>query len=274
MNDRVAGQQSVARAVDVLFCFTADRPALRATDVAAQLGLNRTTAWRYLQSLLGTGLVRELGDGRFALGPRTVSLAEAYTAQWGDLSAAAGAALVRLRDAVGETAALHLRQGWSRIVVRQVEARHELHRTYRDLGVPIPLLRGAPSLVMLANLPAPEQAAYLDAELPDEVGSGGRAALDEDLSRIRLRGWAVSEGSRVPGVASVAVVLRDGAGTVLGAVNVTGPAERVGRLELEAVGAEVTSAARWIEHHVLGVGDEPADPTRPDGPGETSNPPS
>lgn len=257
MNERVAGQQSVVRAVEVLFAFTAEQPSLRAADVASQLGLNRTTAWRYLQTLAATGLVRDLGEGRFGLGSRTVSLAEAYTAQWGDLSAAAGAALVRLRDAVGETSALHLRQGWSRIVVRQVEARHELHRTYRDLGVPLPLVHGAPSLAILAALPQPERTAYLDGEL----GEGAeREAVEADLELIARRGWAVSEEARVPGVASVAAALTDSGGTVLGAVNITGPVERVAHLDLDEVGAEVTAAARWIERNVLGVDGPPGPP--------------
>lgn len=257
MNERVAGQQSVVRAVEVLFAFTADQPSLRAAEVAARLGLNRTTAWRYLQTLTATGLVRDLGDGRFGLGSRTVSLAEAYTAQWGDLSAAAGAALVRLRDAVGETSALHLRQGWSRIVVRQVEARHELHRTYRDLGVPLPLLHGAPSLAILAALPPAEQAAYLDGQLRP---GPERQALEAELAQIVRRGWAVSEESRVPGVASVAAALTDSSATVLGAVNITGPLERVATMDLDEVGAEVTGAARWIERTLLGVGDPPPGP--------------
>lgn len=252
MNERVAGLQSVVRAVEVLFAFTAEQPSLRAVDVASRLGLNRTTAWRYLQTLATTGLVRDLGEGRFGLGSRTVSLAEAYTAQWGDLSAAAGAALFRLRDAVGETSALHLRQGWSRIVVRQVEARHELHRIYRDLGVPLPLLHGAPSLAILAALPRSEQTAYLDGELDR---GPEREALEADLTSIGQRGWAVSQESRVPGVASVAASLIDSSGTVLGAVNITGPVERVTHMDLDEVGAEVTTAARWIERHVLGVDD-------------------
>ncbi|GAA5165760.1 IclR family transcriptional regulator [Ornithinimicrobium tianjinense] len=254
MNERVAGQQSVARAVEVLFAFTADQPSLRAAEVASRLGLNRTTAWRYLQTLAATGLVRELGEGRFALGSRTVGLAEAYTAQWGDLSAAAGAALVRLRDAVGETSALHLRQGWSRIVVRQVESRHELHRTYRDLGVPLPLLHGAPSLAILAALPLSEQRAYLDGELRP---SADRSSLEAELARIRERGWAVSQESRVPGVASVAAALTDRSRTVLGSVNITGPQERVALMDLDEVGREVVAAAGWIEANVLGVADLP-----------------
>ena len=118
---RLPGQQTVRRAVEVLLCLEGDRPPLTAAEVAARLGMNRTTAWRYLQTLAETGLARDLGGGRFSLGARTVGLAEAYTRQWGEVDLVAGAALVRLRDEVGETAALHLRQGWSRVVVRQVE---------------------------------------------------------------------------------------------------------------------------------------------------------
>lgn len=251
MNEmRVPGQQSVRRAIDVLFCL--DRPdperaTLRtAAEVATSLGLNRTTAWRYLQTLAATGLVRDLGDGRFGLGARTVSLAEAYTRQWGDLEAVAGAALIRLRDAVGETAALHLRQGGSRVVVRQVESHHELHRTYRDLGQPISLLSGGPSLAILAALPERERTAYLDAHAEPAV----RDDLKRTLTETATQGYAVSRGSRVPGVASVAAAVRDPAGHVIAALNVTGPQERLPQDRTAEIAAQVTAAAAWVEEQI------------------------
>jgi DNA-binding IclR family transcriptional regulator len=253
---RLPGQQSVWRAVDVLFCFDADRPSLTAAEVAEALGMNRTTAWRYLQTLTGTGLVHEIGDGRFGLGARTLSLAGAYTSQWAELEALAGTALLRLRDAVGETAALHLRQGWSRVVVRQLESRHELHRTYRDVGVPISLLAGAPSRAILAQLPERELDAYLDAHVP-HLSTGElagepteRAELERQLQQIRDDGFALSRGARVPNVASVAAAIRDRAGRVLGAVNVTGPADRLPESEVGRVATEVTQAARWVERQL------------------------
>jgi DNA-binding IclR family transcriptional regulator len=257
---RLAGQQSVWRAVDVLFCFEADRPSLTAAEVAEALGMNRTTAWRYLQTLTRTGLVREVGDGRFSLGARTLSLAGAYTSQWAELEALAGTALLRLRDAVGETAALHLRQGWSRVVVRQLESRHELRRTYRDVGVPISLLTGAPSRAILAQLPERELQAYLDAQVPHRstAESGGesteRAELEQQLEQIRKDGFALSRGARVPNVASVAAAIRDRQGGVLGAVNVTGPADRLPESEVGRVAAEVTEAARWVERQLAASG--------------------
>jgi DNA-binding IclR family transcriptional regulator len=243
---RLPGQQSVWRAVDVLFCFDADRPTLTAAQVAERIGMNRTTAWRYLQTLAGTGLVREVGDGRFGLGARTLRLAGAYSSHWAELEAVAGTALLRLRDEVGETAALHLRQGWSRVVVRQLESRHELHRTYRDIGVPISLLVGAPSRVILAALPPDELALYLDAQ----GGTVDRGAVERDLDEIRVSGFAVSRGARVPNVASVAAVVRNPQGEVLGAVNVTGPEERLLAAGVDPVATRVTGAARWVERQL------------------------
>ena len=250
---RLAGQQTVRRAVDVLLALADERSALSAGEVAARLGLNRTTTWRYLQTLAQTGLVADLGEGRFALGSRTVGLAEAYTRQWGEVDLVAGAALVRLRDEVGETAALHLRQGWSRVVVRQVESRHELHRTYRELGRPISLLLGAPSLAILAGLPVPELRRYLDDRRAVDGTEPDRAALSAELAAIRAAGYATSRGARVRGVASVAAALREPGGQVIGAVNVTGPAHRLPEDAVEGVAAAVTAAAAWIENR-LGAG--------------------
>lgn len=245
---RVPGQQSVRRAIDVLFCFDAAAPSLSAAEVAQRLGMNRTTAWRYLQTLASTGLVRDLGEGRFGLGARTVSLAEAYTRQWGELEAVAGAALVRLRDEVEETAALHLRQGSSRVVVRQVESHHELHRTYRDLGQPISLLTGAPSRAILAALPDEERRTFLDAH----AEGASRRELDRVLSEVQERGYASTHGSRVAGVSSVAAAIRDPSGAVIAAVNVTGPEDRLPAARTEAVARHVTAAARWIEQQLAG----------------------
>jgi DNA-binding IclR family transcriptional regulator len=244
---RLSGSQAVRRAIDVLFCLDADTPSLTAAEVATRLDINRTTAWRYLQTFVGTGLVRELGEGRFALGVRCVSLAEAYTSQWGEIEAVAGAALVSLRDRVGETAALHLRQGWTRVVVRQVESRYELHRTYRELGQPISLLDGAPSRAILAALAPVDCAAYLDAHLDD---ADRRAHVEQVLTEVRAHGFAQTRGDRVRDVASVAAAVRDPHGDVVGALNVTGPAHRLLPGRVAEIAGEVTAAAAWVEEQL------------------------
>lgn len=240
--------QSVKRALDVLLAFEATEPVQTPAQIAARLGLNRTTAWRYLATLTASGLVRELPGGRFALGGRTVGLAESYAHQWGRFGSAGGIALVRLRDATGETAALHIRQDWTRVPLRQVESQQELHRTYRDLGEPVSLVVGSPSLAILANLSAQEQETYLESHA--DLDEGGRSRLLQQLSRVRRQGYATSEGARAPGVSSVAAPVSDHHGKVLGAINITGPEQRFTKSSLPRFITEVTAAARWIEEQL------------------------
>jgi DNA-binding IclR family transcriptional regulator len=241
--------QSVKRALDVLFLFDPGEPALTPAEVASRLGLNRTTAWRYLQTLVASGLVRELSEsGRFALGGRTVALADAYTRQWGEFSVVGGIALLRLRDRTGETAALHLRQGWSRVVLRQVESLQELHRTYRDLGDPISLLLGSPSLAILGHLPPGERTAYLDSHT--DLDAPVRISVEQSLATIRARGYATTESHRTPNVSSIAAPVRDRQGVVLGAVNITGPDLRFTDEAVAGWVPEVVATAAWIEDNL------------------------
>lgn len=240
--------QSVKRALDVLVAFEAAEPVQTPAQVASRLGLNRTTAWRYLVTLAASGLVRELPGGRFALGGRTVALAESYTHQWGRFGSAGGVALVRLRDATGETAALHIREGWTRVPIRQVESQHELHRTYRDLGEPVSLLVGSPSLAILANLSEQEQASYLDSHA--DLAPEGRDEVLRRLAGVRAQGYATTEGARAPNVSSVAAPVRDRHGRVLGAINVTGPEQRFTADSVPRFIAEVTGTAGWIEEQL------------------------
>ena len=53
------------------------------------------------------------------------------------------------------------------------------------------------------------------------TSSASRAALEDELARVRARGWALADEELAPGVRSVAVPVRDGTGTVRAAMNVT-----------------------------------------------------
>ncbi len=56
--------------------------------------------------------------------------------------------------------------------------------------------------------------------LPRYIGKT-REALDEELTQVRARGWAIADEELAPGVRSIAVPVRDGTGTVRAAMNVT-----------------------------------------------------
>ncbi len=101
--------------------------------------------------------------------------------------------------------------------------------------------------------------AYLDAHADDGV----RGDLERTLAETVAQGYAVSRGARVPGVASVAAAIRDPAGQVIAALNVTGPQERLPRQRTAEVAAHVKSASAWVEKQLAAPSPEDFSHTDP-----------
>lgn len=226
-----SGPQSVRRAADLLFAFTLDRPRQSVAQLAEAVSLNRTTAHRILTALQQVGLVRKDPDsGMFSLGPRVLRLSEVFLHQLHDLRAVATTQLVVLRDETGETAALHVRDDLTRVVVEQVESKEEVRRTYPDLGERLSLHHGTPSIAILAFLEPEEQDRYLGeaATLWSDFAEVDLHQLRERLSQTREAGFAFfGVPDRTPGVISVAAPIFDWTGRVIGAVNASGPVQRI-----------------------------------------------
>lgn len=250
-SDRGQQAQAVTRAGDILLAFSIDHPELTVGELAAITGLHRTTVYRLVLTLEGSGfLVKVSGSSRYTLGARVLQLSQVLNRRLNDITAVAMASLVRLRDQTEETAALHIREGMARIGVAQVESRQDLRRTYPDLGKPLPLHVGAPSKAILANLSPDELAAYLttsERQWPNDP-IGHASALMSDLRGITERGYAISVGERVRGVASLAAPIFDASAHVVGAVNVTGPMSRLDERTMEKFAPPVVMAGREISH--------------------------
>ncbi|HEU5149723.1 MAG TPA: IclR family transcriptional regulator [Iamia sp.] len=189
----------------------ADGPLPLGALVAAT-GIPKPTAHRLAVALTAHGLVRRTDDGGFALGAELVGLGRAAAEgwPWGD---AAGPALVALVEATGESAQLYVREGDGRRCLLSRESTHEL-RTIVAEG----------------------------ARLPLERGSAGRI-----LSGATGDGWVESVEERAPGVASVSAPVRDAGGTLVAAVGISGPVDRLGPRPGERFGPAVLDAARRIE---------------------------
>lgn len=70
--------------------------------------------------------------------------------------------------------------------------------------------------------------AYSDVAIQQEILPSAQFT-ERTLAEVRRRGWAQSAAEREAGVASVAVPVRDRSGTVIAAVSISGPIDRMGR---------------------------------------------
>jgi DNA-binding IclR family transcriptional regulator len=92
---------------------------------------------------------------------------------------------------------------------------------------------GSGARVLLAWADAATQRAILP-----EAAFGERV-----LAEVRRRGWAQSVAEREPGVASVAAPVRDASGSVVAAISVSGPVDRMGRRPGARWAADLLAAA-------------------------------
>jgi len=206
----------------VLLSFAGERGGLGVTQIAAKVGLYKSTVHRILAALESRGFVRqEEATGRYHLGMKTLELAQVYLSS-GDLPSVALGEMLRLRDLAQETVSLYVRDGAERVRVQRAEGPLTVRRVV-GLGERLPLHLGASGKVLLAWCPPAERARILDEHLP---ASFDRPALERRLEAARREGWAFSQEEREDGVASVAAPVIDRLGQCAAALAISGPVSR------------------------------------------------
>jgi len=213
--------EALARGLDVLACFDADHRSMSLTEVATAAGLARPTARRLLLTLQELGFVRSSG-GAFALTPKVLELGMAYVGSLG-LWDIARPHLESLVATTGESSSMAQLDGSDIVYVARV-AVPKIIALRVEIGTRFPAVQTSQGKVLLAALSPGELDAALAvpsrAGLPPSIGRSAEQ-FHRELTEIRARGWALADEELAPGVRSVAVPVRDGAGEVRAAMNVT-----------------------------------------------------
>lgn len=202
-------------------------------ELCTRTGLPRATAHRLAVGLEVHRLLRRGSDGRWRPG---AALAELAGGAVDPLLDAASSVLPRLRDRTGESVQLYRRDGSQRVCISTAEPPSGLRDTV-PVGARLPMTAGSGAKVLAAwTDPATQRSLLTDAVF------GERALLE-----VRRRGWAQSVGEREPGVASVSAPVRDANGTVVAAVSVSGPIDRMGRRPGARWAADLLAAADALQ---------------------------
>ncbi|MDT9687180.1 IclR family transcriptional regulator C-terminal domain-containing protein [Streptomyces sp. P9(2023)] len=212
--------ESLARGLTVLTAFGEGRAALTLSGVAEATGLARATARRALITLEHLGYVAV--EGRlFRLTPQVLALGFPYLSRL-PLPQIAGPHLAELSRRVHDSASLAVLAGHDVRYTARVATRR-IMSVHITVGTRFPAHATSLGRVMLADLPPDARAAWLaDIEpralTPYTVTSG--AELAAVLERVREQGYALVDEELEQGLRSIAVPVRDRAGTVVAAVNV------------------------------------------------------
>ncbi|CAG9193173.1 IclR family transcriptional regulator [Paraburkholderia tropica] len=216
-----AASSPVERAFRLLRYIAEGGSTANLSDVARQIGVNRVTVMRLIESLKAAELIQEHpAGGSHRLGMPFLTLAASALGA-SDLTARARQILPVLVEQTGLSAFLAVLEG-AEIVYLLCETPDTPLVTRIRAGSRIPAHHATPGLAMLACLPkGAVQARY--EQHPSNERPADWATLDATLDVIRTNGCAWSFSGLEAGVDSCAAAVCDSRGGVLAALSIAGP---------------------------------------------------
>ncbi|MGQ4268644.1 IclR family transcriptional regulator domain-containing protein [Nocardiopsis changdeensis] len=218
--------QSLERGLLVIRAFSAERPSMTLSDVARETHLTRAAARRFLLTLADLGYVRT--DGRlFSLTPRVLELGYAYVASAG-LPDVAQPHLEDLSARVHESASVSVLDGDDVLYVARVATSRIMTVSIR-VGTRFPAVATSMGRVLLADRDEAEIDAFLERvrlEPLTRFTVTDPERLRAELLRVREQGYAIVDQELEEGLRSIAAPVRDTAGRVIAAANVSAQANR------------------------------------------------
>lgn len=240
MDDGKITVRAVERALDILLCF-ADSQYLSLTEIASKVDLHKSTVHRLLASLENKGFIqRDSATEKYGLGFSLWELST-HLSQSDDLGVKLLPEMERLRDLVGETVSLYLRDGMERVRIQAVQSNQAIRRV-APIGARMPLYVGASSKVLTAYADeAVQEQVLLEAERSHGFD---RLTYSQHLRDIRTQGYATSVEEREPGAAAIAVPVLERSGRLIAALAVSGPANRLTTEMMLEFAPAITESAR------------------------------
>ncbi len=215
--------ESLKKGLEVLQAFSTNPAGLRLPEVTRLSGLPKATAYRFLQTLLEQNYLHYFPDsGVFRLGPRVMSLGFSTLLGF-DIAELAQPYLTALSKKIGQNVNLGVLDGTDAVYLVRIRVQ-TIVGINLTVGSRVAAHNSAIGRALLAHLSDERLEAVItgiarDPQAAARIGPGGRK-LKEQLREVRERGFALTDGEFVPGLASIAAPVFNEKGDAEAAINV------------------------------------------------------
>ena len=219
---------TVARALDILRCFSTREPELSLKALNEKTGLYKSRILRLCGTLKAQHFLIKTSRSTDELGPQVMILGKIYE-KTNTLINLAGPILQDLMAATGESTALFILEGNQRFCLIKRDGPSPIRYSIGE-GDPLPLYAGAPGKVLLAFAPPEERREILSRTVLKKITSTTITDVNElerEMETIRRQGYAVSRGEVVPEALSLAAPVFDHESRVRLAIQIGAPYQRL-----------------------------------------------
>lgn len=185
MTGAATGSQTLARGLTALQLVAASPQGLTMQEVADQVGVHRTIAYRLLATLTQFRLVAKGEDGRYRPAAGLAVLGASFDNNLRQLSAPT---LRALADELGTTVSLLVAEGDEQVAVAVIVPTQVPYQLAFHEGSRYPLDRGAAGIALLASMPP-------------------RPGERDLVATARERGWVITHGEIEPDTYGLAVAV-------------------------------------------------------------------
>ena len=228
-----ATYQSAERVLALLATFEDGRPELSVTEIAASLGVHKSTASRLAATLERAGFLARSGK-RYRLGVEIIRLGT-LALRNADIVDRLQPAMEKLSQATGETINLAIPAGADILNVAEVPSTYILSCSGGWIGRRTKPHAVANGKVLLAfgAIPVPDPASL---ERYTEHTIITNEALQADLAQARRNGYATAVAELEDGLVAVAAPVFSPVGDCVAALSISGPAYRMPPDKLDELG--------------------------------------
>ena len=239
---------SIIRASRILKCLSGGKSHFKMSELARQVGLDRSTTYRILVSLEQAGFVeKDEKAGTYSLGLAAFEIGNAYLSQM-DLIQVSKPIMTDLAQKVQETVHLAVLSDTEIVYVDKCDSPRSLG-VISKIGQRGPVYCTALGKTLLAFQSEDEQSRIIHKIRMAPITSRtitSKQKLVEELRGIRKQGYALDRREIEEDVECIGAPIRNHIGDVIAAISISGPQKKIGTPMERQYVSQVTEAAALI----------------------------
>lgn len=222
------------------------------SEFAMELGLTKSNVHRVLQTLQAAGFVGQSDSGSYTPTLKIWELGAGVYLKL-DIPREARPFLLELANLTRETVHLSVLDGAEVVYLDKIDSPEPV-RAYSTIGGRAPahcVATGKALLAFIGDAAAHKGSDHFPSFTPRTITT--RGAFEASCADIRAKGYAVNWGEWREQVRGVAAPVRDAYGSIVAAVGISGPADRLTRNRITEATPHVVESAERISR-ALGYG--------------------